>query len=764
MLISRPAGDDLAARVSGAALSAQSQIQVQQGDCCVVSLNGQILGRVDPGVWQLQQFPFAAHLLSDPNGHKEFLFVLTRPYGPVKIALPLAQMGLRPEGGSSMLVAEANIAVHDPLAFSQNLVGSGDPNGGVAWIQQSITKAIKDAVSSSRLPVDQLGAQMGAISQSVAGAVASSLGQLGITFRELTKLGQPGGTAAAISGAPTDGRLLLLGKIAGKMATDSPDPKVAKWERFGFFVAADASAMRDFSGAVPGWRWIGRGAGDLMDQVGGWPKAPDGSTSYNFSSEEQARAYYGALRQHAFASVPGLQAQDTRQSSNLNVPSAYSETLWLNGQEVFYLIYDRIEDMQALAMETDEIGIHAASPPRPNAPTPPIVTYKSESDVHYVAVARGPNGAADHVLIVLSDEHAPVPTITDGLPRAEWMSKFEGAGVQFPSNVLVVQWGRFAGTDVLAQEDPQNPAASLAAKIGGNIGVPLQVSHEATARMGGVPAAYAIRMEPGSYSVHYYELHTDQHGSFSCCAISRDGAESFMPVTVGNAGGMKFGGLGVEQYAMLSVERDNLLAQMGPQAVNSQEMAAICQRYGIPFSGGGMAGRINEWEQYIQGDPAFSAQWATQRSMATMKLQGHQPSEANVAALAQHQQAVQGQLQQHANQLDAIRDAAIQLIVHGAGRTPQDLMMMVQQHFSQFKPEDLFYKALRILRDPDEFGRFDTVQAVVEPLARCHYHVMSPDDQRFNGSADKYFKEEREAIFSSYGIEVPAGFFGKLFG
>jgi hypothetical protein len=150
--------------------------------------------------------------------------------------------------------------------------------------------------------------------------------------------------------------------------------------------------------------------------------------------------------------------------------------------------------------------------------------------------------------------------------------------------------------------------------------------------------------------------------------------------------------------------------------------------------------------------------------MATMKLQGQLPTEDNMAALAQHQNAVQDQLQQNANRLDAIRDAAIQLIVHGANRTPQDMMTMVQQHFSQFAPEDLFYKALRILRDPDEFGRFDTVEAVVEPLARCHFHVMSPDDQRFNGSADKYFKDERDAIYSSYGIEVPAGFFGKLFG
>jgi hypothetical protein len=40
---------------------------------------------------------------------------------------------------------------------------------------------------------------------------------------------------------------------------------------------------------------------------------------------------------------------------------------------------------------------------------------------------------------------------------------------------------------------------------------------------------------------------------------------------------------------------------------------------------------------------------------------------------------------------------------------------------------------------------------------------MSPEDQKFEGSEDKFFKEEREVIYSAYDIEVP-GFFNKLFG
>jgi hypothetical protein len=70
-------------------------------------------------------------------------------------------------------------------------------------------------------------------------------------------------------------------------------------------------------------------------------------------------------------------------------------------------------------------------------------------------------------------------------------------------------------------------------------------------------------MEPGSYKATYYELDTKEYGGFSCCAISREGAAPFLPVVLGNAGGMIYGGLSMERYAMLCVERDAPASRVG---------------------------------------------------------------------------------------------------------------------------------------------------------------------------------------------------------
>ena len=88
---------------------------------------------------------------------------------------------------------------------------------------------------------------------------------------------------------------------------------------------------------------------------------------------------------------------------------------------------------------------------------------------------------------------------------------------------------------------------------------------------------------------------------------------------------------------------------------------------------------------------------------------------------------------------------------------------MVAQMCPQFTPGDILYKTVRILRDPDDFGRFDNVETCTEPLTRAHYQTMEPDDQAFEGSEDSYFKEQRDVIYSAYDIEVP-GFFSKLLG
>jgi hypothetical protein len=685
------------------------------------------------------------------------MFVYTRPFGPVKLSGTISSAATQ-----QRFFADATVVAHDPARYALTVLnsGGGDPS---AWLQQTLTTQLKQVVDimAASTALEQLQADSQAISQSVATNAAAVLGQMGVTFQQLSKFGIVGGAGGAADASTS--KLELVGPIAGKVATTSPDENVNKWEKFGLFVAADPVAMRHYSGAEPGWRWLARGAGSLLHQSDRWPMAPNGSTQYHFSSEQEARAYYGALRQHAMSVAPGLVAQDTRASFNLNAPSAYAETLWQNDQDVLYLIYDRMEDMEALAQESDGIGIHPAGPDTPHAQALPLLTYKSKSDVHYVAVCRGESGAADHVILVYSDKHAPEPTIPEGLPRAEWMSKYDRAALPFDGDILVVQWGRFSGADILADEG-EDPVASLSAKLGDKIAIPLQTNHEAATRLGDVPPAYAIRMAPGAYSLHYYELTTQQHGNFFAAAISRDGAESFLPTdVVGNAGGISFCGLSVEQYAMLSVERDNIVMRLGIGAGPSQEMAALCAKYNIHNSANGMAARLNEWEHYIQGDAAFSAQWAMQLGIATMRLQGQEPTKENMAAMAAQQNMAQQSLEAGVATADAIRDAAIQVIQNASNRAPEEVIQMVGQMFPQFTPEDILYKTVRILRDPDDFGRFNNVETCTEPLCRAHFQTKPPEDQKFEGSEESYFKEQREAIYSAYDIEVPGGFFSKLF-
>lgn len=753
-------------------LQPQTEIFVNQGDCCVVTHQGQVVGTVGPGHWWLQQYPFCGPLLADPAPSKGFLFVLTHRAPPLKLG------GRLPDGGR--FIAQATVVVRDPATVVRNVVGQSDPDVE-AWLTAILGRAVSGAYDPTKEPDELVRALPELVSQSV----GPELAQSGIAFEQLSEIKlmppRPEQGSAGVMGVAQDGasertpdgsaqkaasssdRVELIGAIAGCVETPSSDPNAKKLEQFGLFVAADPLAIRHYSGGQLGWRWLARGAGELVDEIGGWPLAPNGDTSDYFATGEQAHAYYAALRQHAFASVPSLQAQDTRQGMGLNAPHAYSETLWNEGREVFYLIYDHMEDMVALGNETDCIGIFPAGPPDPQQPALPIITYKTRSDRLYLAARRGASGGAEHVLIVLSDAQAPRPTIPEGLPRAEWMSKYEHAALRFNGDILVVQWGRFSGAEVLGAEHGNDPIATLKAKLGNQLAVALTPEHEASQRLGSVPAAYAVRMEPGSYNLNYYELHTKQHGSFLFCAVSRDGAESFMPEAVGNAGGVILAGLSIEQYAMLSVERDDLVMQLGPQAIYSPQMEALCTKYGVAYNRDGTAGRVYEWEHYLTNDPAFSAQWSVQLGIARMRLQGQEPNEQQIAAIAQQQSVVQNALEQNAQQLDAIRDAAIQVIRSAASRTPEDVTGMVQQWYPQLGVETVLHKTLRILREPDEFGRFDNAGACVEPLARAHFRSMSPEDQRFEGSEDKYFKGEREVIYSAYDIEVP-GLLSKLFG
>ncbi len=572
--------------------------------------------------------------------------------------------------------------------------------------------------------------------------------------------------------------LELIGPIAGTVQVPSSDPAVEAQESMGLFVAGDASTIRSYSGAELGWRWLARAQGPLVKNVKGWPEGPEGGTVGYFRTEEEARAYYSALRQHALTSTPGLVAQDTRQNFPLNVPTAYAESFWQYGSEVLRLIYDRMADMQVYARNTDAIAVFDASPrsaPAPDGGAHPskIVSYYSQNQVLYLAVARGASGGAEHVVIVFSDQHKPHPVIPDGLPRAEWMRTLvsgpadasgERAKLQlaFPSNVLVVQWGRLSGLDLLAQEDRTNPLSTLLPRLQSAVAVPLAAPQGIAPRLGGVPAGYAIRLEPGAYTVTYYELMGTPTGGYSCCAISREGAPSFMPAVLGNAGGIIHGGLTVEQYAMLSVERDNLFMRQGPLALASPDMIALCQKYGLAWEPSGRAGRVDGWELMIQGDASFSAQWALQRGIATMRLQGVEPTREQIDAMGKQQLAATAAVEAHHKNFVAkrksTREAALEIIAFALGKTPDKVVAECRRIAADLRPDDVLFDTMRILRKPGKDGnpKFDNVDKRLDVLVKARWSAMDEEKRRFEGgTVEKFLKSEMDDIYPPNDLKLP---------
>ncbi|HEY4119177.1 MAG TPA: hypothetical protein VGM56_15025 [Byssovorax sp.] len=306
--------------------------------------------------------------------------------------------------------------------------------------------------------------------------------------------------------------------------------------------------------------------------------------------------------------------------------------------------------------------------------------------------------------------------------------------------------------------------------MGQSVAIPLPAPADVAQRLGDVPPGYAVRLEPGSYTCTYYELMGTEWGGFSCCAISREGAPSFMPVVLGNAGGIVHGGLTVERYASLSTERDNLIMTRGPQAVMGQEMAELCARYGVPFQPNGMAGRINGWEQMIQRDASFSAQWAMQRGAAMIRLQqNREPTEAELAAMGQQQQAVTSQLEQHHQdhkaRMRGRRDAALEIIEFALGKTGEQVGAEVRRIAPNLQPSDVLGECLRILERPkrDNNPTFAQVDKRLEPIVRAHWPEIGDGDRARFKTPEKYLKHVIGDVYPPNGLRVP-GLFGFLKG
>jgi hypothetical protein len=568
--------------------------------------------------------------------------------------------------------------------------------------------------------------------------------------------------------------LELLGTLAGTPRTPSTNPVDQGAEELGMFILGDASDARAYSAMDLGSRWLCRLDGPGIELPIDWP---DGNTWKYWPAEDGARAMYGKLREHIFLRFPGTEARDARAEIGLNVPTAMGESFWQNGTLLFRMFYDRMADLQIAVRNTDAIRRWPCYPTALDGPC--FVNYFSQPDDMYVAVARGPSGAAQHVLLVFSPKHEPNPVIPQGMPGAEKDGKKTTKAFQLRSGFLLAFWGRVPGAAILTPAGNADPAQMLHQYLGNRVGAPLPSNVPGLDARLGAPAAWVLRVEPGDWQASFYLLDPRPGEGYSFVALSKVGAPSFQPATLGNAGGQVIGGMTLDRYAMLQTERDAVLQQYGANA--GQALAALCQKYGMQVATNvngvdvGYAARIVEWDKAIQGSPQLTAQFMAQRGLAAMRLQGIEPDQQAIQRAADQQQQVQQQLkannQAHGDATKQLFDGSCQLIEASRGKSPQEIVTLAQGIYTiemskAGTPAYGLSRAIVILKQPGykNHPKFANVDQMTTNIAKAHYQTMSPADQKQEGSEEKYVKGVVADVYEKNGLKVPGvgGFLGRF--
>jgi hypothetical protein len=573
--------------------------------------------------------------------------------------------------------------------------------------------------------------------------------------------------------------LELLGAIAGAARLEARDEIERGFEEHGLFVLGDARDVAHYSGPEPGARWLCRIEGPLLEIIGDWP-TPGRETWRYHPTEEAARAMFDLLRAHAFQRLPGLEAHDCRHDMPLNAPTARAEVLVQNGTAVFRLFYDRMADLQVAVRQTNCVRRFAAHPAHESGPA--LLSYYSQNDRLYLAIARGASGAAEHVVIVYSPKHEPQPVISQGMPRAEKIGKHTKKPIAVPSGFLVAFWGRVPGPRVMLPTQGHDPAPLLHQYLGDRVAAALSSNVPGLDdRLGDAAAAYAIRVEPGEYEASYHELDPSADGGYSFLSLSRVGAAPYQPLLPGNAGGRKIGGMDLEQYAMMQLEREAILGRLGHGA--GQALAELCRKYGQPVACDptgavnlGYAARITDWDLAIQGNASLSAQWVAARTVAQMRLSGQEPTPEQLAQIGAHQNAVQSSLAQAATSKAGadkqLFDGSCQIIELARTTQPPQLVEAARGIFvietqRAGTPAYGFYKAIEMLKQPEYKGnpRFASVDQVAGRLAEAHWLAMKEEDRKFEGGNVKsYVRQVIADVYEKNGLPVPGvgGFLSRM--
>lgn len=321
--------------------------------------------------------------------------------------------------------------------------------------------------------------------------------------------------------------LELIGPIAATPKTPAANATERGFEELGMLIMADVLDAPKYSGMNLGSRWLCRLQGPVLELPIDWP---NGLTWKYWPDEGGARGMYQALRNHIFQRFPGVEARDDRQHVPLNVPSGLAESFWQNGTEILRLVCDRMTDLQIAVRQTQCVRRFAADPAFPDVGH--IINYFTQPDVCYLAVARGPTGAANHVLLVYSPRHQPEPAIPQGMPGAERQKDYSTGPFQIRSGFLTAFWGRISGNDVLAPVRGGDAGAMLHQYLGNRVAAPLQTNVPGLDERLPCPAVWALRVEPGEWRTHYYTLDPRPGEGYSFCCISKTGAPPFQPGVV----------------------------------------------------------------------------------------------------------------------------------------------------------------------------------------------------------------------------------------
>lgn len=569
--------------------------------------------------------------------------------------------------------------------------------------------------------------------------------------------------------------LTLIGPIANTSKVPAPTELEQLAESEGVFVAGDARDIALWSGNDLGSRWLCRAQGPAVELLRDWP-TPGNETWRYHASRDAAVQMYETLKAHLSTRFPGVQAYDGRDVVPLNVPEGMAERFFQNGtNEVMRLFVDRMTDLQIAVRNTEGIRRFNADPAREEGPF--LVTYYTASDVCYLAIATGASGAAEHVAIVYSPRHEPEPAISQGMPRAE--SRKKSSFFRLDSGFLVAGWARASGRELLAPAGGGDPAPAFHHYLGARVAAPLSTNVPGLDARMAAPGAWVVRVEPGEWQALYYELDAHVGEGYSFLCLSRKDAAPFQPYVPGNAGGRTIGGLTLEQYAMLTAERERTLMTQGPNA--EAALVELCRRWNQPIPGGpggvlGYAARIVDWDLAIQGDAKLSAEFVAQKTIAGYRMQGIEPTPEMLAQIRSQADFTQQQLAQAASNNKATADELFEgskkLIEAARNLQPPQLVEEAKKLFPRTSANDGtpaygFYKAIAMLKRPNEDGnpKFFNVEQVTEKLAKAHWLCMKEEDRKFEGNNEKkYVKEVIADVYEPNGLQVPGvgGFFSKL--